>query len=486
MTIEKQFWKLIFYWIKYLNYQIVYRDKEDREIWLSNKQKQKLVIFKTDVSSSQELRFDKSRVLEHQEEIKDYTGFKVNEVVFNYLTEKMFTYENLNEVHPLKMKFNIIRNSKDLNNVFPNPLFKKIYIRKDDKTSLYYKRRVLSSNPLEKYMMKFAPVTYSLISINIIVWLIMFLVLNAFSDTRLIDLGGLVHFNVVHGEWYRLVTSMFLHFNFEHILMNMFSLFIFGKLVEAIAGHWKMLGIYMISGIFGNLVSLAIDNVSISVGASGAIFGLIGSLFAMMYISKQYDRKTLFQLIGVLIILTIISLFISNVNIYAHIGGFIGGILITFIGFYFNIDRKKFWILTGVFVLIIIILIIRTLTIKEDNIYDKLIKDEMSQGNYNKAEKLVEHTMNKGYEDDETYYLSGLIKATNDSKAEGISTWERGLKYYPNSSILHYELAIANRSLGDKKSALKHIEIAYKNNPHNKKYKYLKEEMTKENESRDK
>ncbi|RZH99785.1 rhomboid family intramembrane serine protease, partial [Staphylococcus condimenti] len=76
MTIEKQFWKLIFYWIKYLNYQIVYRDKEDREIWLSNKQKQKLVIFKTDVSSSQELRFDKSRVLEHQEEIKDYTGFK--------------------------------------------------------------------------------------------------------------------------------------------------------------------------------------------------------------------------------------------------------------------------------------------------------------------------------------------------------------------------------------------------------------------------
>ncbi|PNZ57493.1 rhomboid family intramembrane serine protease, partial [Staphylococcus condimenti] len=134
MTIEKQFWKLIFYWIKYLNYQIVYRDKEDREIWLSNKQKQKLVIFKTDVSSSQELRFDKSRVLEHQEEIKDYTGFKVNEVVFNYLTEKMFTYENLNEVHPLKTKFNVIRNSKDLNNIFPNPLFKKIYIRKDDKT----------------------------------------------------------------------------------------------------------------------------------------------------------------------------------------------------------------------------------------------------------------------------------------------------------------------------------------------------------------
>ncbi|KOR13560.1 hypothetical protein AMC75_01425 [Staphylococcus carnosus] len=486
MTIEKQFWKLIFYWVKYLNYQIVYRAKEDTEIWLSNKQKQKLVIFKTEVGSSQEIRFDKSRILEHQDEINNYTGFKTREVEFNYLTEKIFTYESLNEIHPIRMKFNVIRNMKELTNIFPNRLFKYIYSKNDDKTSLYYKRRVLSSNPLEKYMLKFAPVTYGLITINIIVWLFMFLVLNAFSDTRLIDLGGLVHFNVVHGEWYRLVTSMFLHFNFEHILMNMLSLFIFGKLVEAIVGHWKMLGIYLISGIFGNLVSLAIDNSSISVGASGAIFGLIGSLFAMMYISKQYDRKSLFQLIGVLLILTFVSLFITNVNIYAHIGGFIGGILITLTGYYFNIERRKFWITLGIFILITIILIIRILTIKEDNIYDKLIKDEMNQGNYNKAAKLVEHTMNKVYEDDETYYLSGLIKATNDSKAEGISTWERGLKYFPNSSVLNYELAIANRSLGDKKSALKHVNVAYKNNPQNKRYKYLKEELTKENESKDK
>ena len=65
-------------------------------------------------------------------------------------------------------------------------------------------------------------------------------------------MGGLVHFNVVHGEWYRLITSMFLHFNFEHILMNMLSLFIFGKIVEAIIGPMKMLILYIISGLFGN------------------------------------------------------------------------------------------------------------------------------------------------------------------------------------------------------------------------------------------
>ncbi|UXV33831.1 rhomboid family intramembrane serine protease [Staphylococcus sp. IVB6181] len=484
MNIEKQFWKLIYFYVKYLNYQIAHTNENETEVWLSNKNKKKLVIIKTGVSSTQELRFDKSRVLEHQEEIAAYTGFKPQDVTFNYLTEKMFTYENLSEIHPIRMRFNVIRNQKELLKVLPNPLLTKLYTRDNEKTSLYYKRRLHSNNPLEKYMMKFAPVTYSLIAINIIVWLFMFLIVNAFSSRSLLDWGGLVHFNVVHGEIYRLITSMFIHFNFEHILMNMLSLFIFGKLVEAIVGHWKMLGIYFISGIFGNIVSLAIDTNSISVGASGAIFGLIGSLFAIMYISKTYTSKMLMQLIFVLAILTVVSLFIANVNIYAHIGGFVGGALATFISYYFNRDRKMFWILLGTAILLLLILLIRTFTIKEDNIYDKLISDEMSNGNYNKAEALIKHTMDKGYADDETYYLSGLLKATKDSKSEGISTWERGLKHYPESGILNYELAIANRSLGDDKSALRHIKKAVKSEPDNEKYKYLKKELEKQNESK--
>lgn len=65
----------------------------------------------------------------------------------------------------------------------------------------------------------------------------MILYLNNFSDVKLLDVGGLVHFNVVHGEWYRIVTSMFLHFSFEHILMNMLSLFI---LQNSRSNYWFM------------------------------------------------------------------------------------------------------------------------------------------------------------------------------------------------------------------------------------------------------
>ncbi len=79
---------------------------------------------------------------------------------------------------------------------------------------MFYKRKVLTDNFLDKYMQKFSPATYTIIFVNVLIWLCMILYLNNFQyQVRC----WLVHFNVVHGEWYRIVTSMFLHFSFEHI-----------------------------------------------------------------------------------------------------------------------------------------------------------------------------------------------------------------------------------------------------------------------------
>ena len=107
----------------------------------------------------------------------------------------------------------------------------------DKRTYLHYKRKVLTQNLVDKHMQRFTPITYTLILINIVIWLCMILYLNRFSDVKLLEVGGLVHFNVVHGEWYRLISSMFLHFNFEHILMNMLSLFILVKLSNQSLDH---------------------------------------------------------------------------------------------------------------------------------------------------------------------------------------------------------------------------------------------------------
>lgn len=485
MNINKLYWKALYYWIRYLNYNVIYRDKEDDEIWLSHKRKHSIVVFRKDVTSTQEIRFDKSKIMERPEEIQQFIGYIPESYEFYYFTDKELSKENLNEEKPIKLKFKIISNEQSLNSLPINFLLLKMLINNEDKrTYLHYKRKVLTQNLVDKHMQRFTPITYTLILINIVIWLCMILYLNRFSDVKLLEVGGLVHFNVVHGEWYRLISSMFLHFNFEHILMNMLSLFIFGKIVESIIGSWRMLIIYIISGLYGNFVSLSFNTTTISVGASGAIFGLIGSIFVIMYLSKNFNKKMIGQLLIALVVLIVFSLFISNINIMAHLGGFISGVLITLIGYYFKTQRSLFWSFLIVFLLIFIILQIRIFTISEDNIYDKLIRDEMIKGNYSEAKNVVKQTLNNNYADDETYYLSGLITATKSSQAEAVSEWERGLRKFPNSGVLNYELAIANRSLSDDKKALKYIKKAVAINPNNKKYVNLKKELSKSNDTK--
>lgn len=485
MNINKLYWKALYYWIRYLNYNVIYRDKEDDEIWLSHKRKHSIVVFRKDVTSTQEIRFDKSKIMERPEEIQQFIGYIPESYEFYYFTDKELSKENLNEEKPIKLKFKIISNEQSLNSLPINFLLLKMLINNEDKrTYLHYKRKVLTQNLVDKHMQRFTPITYTLILINIVIWLCMILYLNRFSDVKLLEVGGLVHFNVVHGEWYRLISSMFLHFNFEHILMNMLSLFIFGKIVESIIGSWRMLIIYIISGLYGNFVSLSFNTTTISVGASGAIFGLIGSIFVIMYLSKNFNKKMIGQLLIALVVLIVFSLFMSNINIMAHLGGFISGVLITLIGYYFKTQRSLFWSFLIVFLLIFIILQIRIFTISEDNIYDKLIRDEMIKGNYSEAKNVVKQTLNNNYADDETYYLGGLITATKSSQAEAVSEWERGLRKFPNSGVLNYELAIANRSLSDDKKALKYIKKAVAINPNNKKYVNLKKELSKSNDTK--
>ncbi|MCG1585225.1 rhomboid family intramembrane serine protease [Staphylococcus epidermidis] len=485
MNINKLYWKALYYWIRYLNYNVIYRDKEDDEIWLSHKRKHSIVVFRKDVTSTQEIRFDKSKIMERPEEIQQFIGYIPESYEFYYFTDKELSKENLNEEKPIKLKFKIISNEQSLNSLPINFLLLKMLINNEDKrTYLHYKRKVLTQNLVDKHMQRFTPITYTLILINIVIWLCMILYLNRFSDVKLLEVGGLVHFNVVHGEWYRLISSMFLHFNFEHILMNMLSLFIFGKIVESIIGSWRMLIIYIISGLYGNFVSLSFNTTTILVGASGAIFGLIGSIFVIMYLSKNFNKKMIGQLLIALVVLIVFSLFMSNINIMAHLGGFISGVLITLIGYYFKTQRSLFWSFLIVFLLIFIILQIRIFTISEDNIYDKLIRDEMIKGNYSEAKNVVKQTLNNNYADDETYYLSGLITATKSSQAEAVSEWERGLRKFPNSGVLNYELAIANRSLSDDKKALKYIKKAVAINPNNKKYVNLKKELSKSNDTK--
>lgn len=101
----------------------------------------------------------------------------------------------------------------------------------------------------------------------------------------------------------------------------------------------------------------------------------------------------------------------------------------------------------------------------------------MNNGELSEAKHMISETMDKGYADDETYYLSGLVIAAKDSKAEAMAEWERGLRIFPKSVPLNYQMAIANRSLGDNKSAKKFVKQALNSNPQNNNAINLKKEL---------
>lgn len=184
------------------------------------------------------------------------------------------------------------------------------------------------------------PVTTVLIALNILLYLTRFV--PSLGDFILSEGIGYNLF-VAQGEWWRLVTPMFLHADFMHLLMNMFSLFILGPDLEKIAGKARFFTIFFLSGIFANLVTYFVQGVTYGphLGASGAIFGLFGAFLALYY----YTRDAMPELRQVILPMTVIGIVLTfltpNINVTAHLGGLVGGFLIGLP--YFHPKRLNKW-----------------------------------------------------------------------------------------------------------------------------------------------
>lgn len=166
-------------------------------------------------------------------------------------------------------------------------------------------------------------ITYALIAINIIIYLIGMFV----GQNKMISMLGLHPLLVQSGEYYRLITCMFMHANLMHLIFNMYALYIIGIQVENFFNKWKYSIIYLISGLTGALFSMLFTR-SWSVGASGAIFGLMGALLFFGYHHRVYLGTVIkSQIIPVIIINLIIGFASTGIDNAAHIGGLIGGIL---------------------------------------------------------------------------------------------------------------------------------------------------------------
>ena len=178
---------------------------------------------------------------------------------------------------------------------------------------------------LDAESFKEAKVTLLLISVNTIC----FIVFNLILDVEYLLSLAQINSKVIEDlELWRLITSMFLHADAIHLFSNMFALLIFGAAIENNFPRYQYLIIYFISGLIGNLVSLVLLPLyAISLGASGAIFGLIGAAF-IFFVREEPS------LIGISLIYVfyfIITSFQPGINYWAHIFGLAGGVLFGYI-----------------------------------------------------------------------------------------------------------------------------------------------------------
>jgi rhomboid protease GluP len=177
------------------------------------------------------------------------------------------------------------------------------------------------------------PITYVLIIVNVIVFGVQIFAQN--SGVDLIQQFGKINFDIAkHSEYWRLFTAIFLHVSIVHLLVNQFSLYVIGTQVEKLMGRWKFLAIYFASGLFGSLFGFAFDtnNAMIpSVGASGAIFGLLGMMlyYSLMLKKKGYKTSLLPNILFILAINLLFGFSQPGIDNLAHLGGLIGGFAMT-------------------------------------------------------------------------------------------------------------------------------------------------------------
>ncbi|HET8815321.1 MAG TPA: rhomboid family intramembrane serine protease [Solirubrobacterales bacterium] len=178
-----------------------------------------------------------------------------------------------------------------------------------------------------------APATYVLIALNVVAYLIE--IANGsgglFNEQRsqFVADFGLFGPLVAEGEWYRLITSGFLHASIIHIGFNMFLLLILGRLLEPSLGTPRFLALYFASLLAGSFGALLLDPNALTIGASGAIFGLAGAIFV---IARGRGMDALAGQIGFLIAFNLLLSFASaRISLGGHLGGLAGGVLCAFV-----------------------------------------------------------------------------------------------------------------------------------------------------------
>lgn len=353
--------KLIHYFVTEENYKPIIVNGVQNEIWLENLDSE-IPLIRININyihNIEQFNYDIRKANSIRKTIKRKTySLKMN--MLNLLVDVRDEVPEPNDDKNIKTikinKINDLKKNTFINEYFPN-FNTKVQNKKANMTDMFEMTDDLNNKTVEEdkalakvFKNNNTPIiTMMLILINVTIYLL-----------SLVDYNGIIntfanyYVNVQNGEYYRLFTSMFVHANIIHLISNMYALYAVGPIIEKYYGKGKYLLIYIGSGIIGSLFSVVLTNYA-SIGASGAIFGLFG---ALLYFGYKY-RATLdaflkSSIIPTLILNLLLGFMIPGIDISAHIGGLIGGILLSYQVGVINKEKTKDKI-NGLIILLILI-----------------------------------------------------------------------------------------------------------------------------------
>lgn len=286
-------------------------------------------------------------------------------------------------------------------------------------------------------------VTPLLIDINILIFIFMLFAGVDFmqpGSQSLLNWGANFRPYTLDGDWWRLLTNVFLHIGIFHLLLNMYALLYIGVLLEPLLGSTRFMVAYLLAGIIASVTSLWWHEMTISAGASGAIFGMYGVFLALLSTNliEKTTRKALLTSIGIFVGYNLLYGMKGGIDNAAHIGGLVSGAII---GFAFIPGIKKpesRQLTTGMMALLSLLVVATTFfalqKIPNDvGIYDKKIKafftiEEKAMSIY----RMADHTSEE--------------KLAATLKEEGIPGWKEGLALINSFDKLKLPAAIVKRN----------------------------------------
>lgn len=325
--------KLVHYFITEENYQPIIVNGVKNEIWLENLEAPYKVIRINSnyIHNEEQLKFDSFKIKNITKQIKKKTlSLKLKTLNILLDLNDDVKFENSKNIDIYKVdSIRDIRKEENLAGLFPK--LKTVTLKNNDNidmiiniTNEINEKTERSNKEYEKiFKPKKIVITNVLIIINVIMYLL------SITNSNILNSFVLDPNAVRLGEYYRLITCTFLHGGLFHILFNMYALYTIGNQVETFVGKTKFLIIYLVSGLSGSLLSCVLNN-NLSLGASGAIFGLMGCLLYFGYHYRLYLGTVLIrQIVPIIILNLIIGFTTTGIDNAAHIGGLVGGIFIS-------------------------------------------------------------------------------------------------------------------------------------------------------------